>query len=237
MMAAQGNLDEVIVDPVAGAKTIFSTPIFLLWVIAAIGGSIANNALTLYSAGLAAQAVGLPLKRYQATIVDAAIATVGIAYILFKDDGGFLGWLNSVLVFSIVWLGPFGAIWLTDLAWRKWLALPEEVHGGSKSPFWGIGGARKAAWIALIAGMVAAFLCISVPQYTGPIAASLDYTDYSWLVGPIIGGALYFILARGTVRDEVAHRMERIPADSEIDREEAFGTGVDHGLIHPHSDD
>ncbi len=231
MMAAQGDLDALIADPVGGAKTLFSTPIFVVWLIAAIGGSIANNALTLYSAGLAAQAVGLPLKRYQATIVDAAIATVGIVYILFKDDGGFLAWMNSVLVFSVVWLGPFGAIWLMDLAWRHWLALPEEVHGGRHSPFWGMSGARRYAWIALIAGMVAAFLCISVPKYTGPIAESLDFTDYSWLVGPIIAAVLYFVLAKNTVRDEVTHRLERLPKDSEIDTAEAFDTGVDHSLF------
>lgn len=231
LMAAQGDLDALIMDPVGGAKTLFSTPIFTIWLLAAIGGSIANNALTLYSAGLAAQAVGLPLKRYQATIVDAAIATVAIAYILFKDDGGFLGWLNSVLVFTIVWLGPFGAVWLIDLSWRKWLAMPEEVHGGRHSPFWGVSGARRYAWIALIAGMVAAFLCISVPKYTGPIAARLDYTDYSWLVGPIIAGVLYFVLAKSTVRDEVEHRLERLPKLSEIDTAEAFDTGVDHSLL------
>ena len=57
-----------------------STRLEILWTVvpvimlAAIGGSISNNALTLYSAGLAAQAIGLPLKRWQATMVDGAIA-------------------------------------------------------------------------------------------------------------------------------------------------------------------
>ena len=79
--------------------------------------------------------------------------------------------------------------------------------------------------------MVAAFLCISVPKYTGPIAESLDFTDYSWVVGPIIAAVLYFLLAKNTVRDEVTHRLERLPKDFEIDTAEAFDTGVDHSLF------
>ena len=63
-----------IADPVAGVEPLVPSWIYIVWVLAAIGGSISNNALTLYSAGLAAQAVGLPLKRWQATMVDGAIA-------------------------------------------------------------------------------------------------------------------------------------------------------------------
>jgi nucleobase:cation symporter-1, NCS1 family len=212
LMAAQGNLTALIADPVGGADGLFAAGIFLIWLLAAIGGSIANNALTLYSAGLAAQAIGLPLKRYQATLLDAAIATVGIMYILFWDAGGFLGWLNSVLVFTIVWLGPFGAVWLVDLAWRGWLALPEEVHGGRRSPFWGFSGARRYAWVAMVAGMVAAVLCISVPKYTGPVARAAGDTDLSWLAGPIVAVVLYLALARTAVRREMQHRAENVPA-------------------------
>jgi purine-cytosine permease-like protein len=228
LMASQGNLDALIADPVGGSKGELTSLIYIVWILAAIGGSIANNALTLYSAGLAAQAIGLPLKRYQATILDACIATVGIVYILFFDKGGFLSWLNSVIVFTVVWLGPFGAIWLTDLAWRKWTALPQEVHGGAASPFWGLSGSRRVAWPALIAGMFAAVMCISVPKYTGPIAAALDNTDLSWLVGPLVSAAVYYVLARRMVAEEVAERYERAPADDQIDADEAYATGVEH---------
>jgi purine-cytosine permease-like protein len=235
LMASRGNLTALTADPVGGSKGELSTAIFVIWILAAIGGSIANNALTLYSAGLAAQALGLPVKRYQATIIDACIATVGIIYILFFDNGGFLAWLNSAVVFSVAWLGPFGAIWLTDLAWRKWTALPEEVHGGRASPFWGISGARRVAWPALILGMFAAMMCISVPKYTGPVAAALGNTDFSWLAGPLVGGLIYFLLARRTVAREVAGRHRLAPPPESIDSEEAYSTGVEHLLRGGHA--
>jgi cytosine/uracil/thiamine/allantoin permease len=105
------------------------------------------------------------------------------------------------------------------------------VHGGRRSPFWHFTGARRYAWLALVVGMVTATLCISVPKYTGPIAKALNDTDLSWLAAPILAALIYFFLARSTVRSEVAHRRELIPSANEIDADEAFGTGAEHGLF------
>ncbi len=203
LMAAQGG-DALGADPIGNATAVLPDLLFVLWLIAAIGGSIANLSLTMYSASLAAQATGLPLKRYQATVVDAIIATVGIVYILFIDDATFLTWLGSIVVFVIIWIGPYGAIWLIDLAWRGYRVTPEQVHAGAGSAFWGLTGPRTAAWISLVAGMIAAWLTISVPKYTGPIAEALEFTDVNWLAGPIVAGVLYLILGRAAVRREVS---------------------------------
>jgi purine-cytosine permease-like protein len=190
-------------DPVAGVKPLVSNWIFVIWALAAIGGSISNNALTLYSAGLAAQAVGLPLTRFQATLVDGAIAIAGLIYVLFIDSGTFFANLNSYIILAIAWIGPFGAVWLADMAWRKFYVRPDEAHGGPASPFWGFSGPRKAAWISLVAGVVVALLTIASPKFTGPIAKALDNTDTSWATGPIVAFVLYFILARSAVTREV----------------------------------
>jgi purine-cytosine permease-like protein len=201
MLAAQST--EGLFDPVAGVKPLVSNWIFVIWALAAIGGSISNNALTLYSAGLAAQAVGLPLTRFQATLVDGAIAIAGLIYVLFIDSGTFFANLNSYIILAIAWIGPFGAIWLADMVWRNYYVRPDEAHGGSSSPFWGFTGPRRAAWISLIAGVVVALLTIASPKFTGPIAKALDYTDTSWATGPIVGLVLYTILGRAAVRREV----------------------------------
>lgn len=201
MMAAQ--TEGGFLDPVAGVKPIIPYWIYIIWIIAAIGGSISNNALTLYSAGLAAQAAGLPLKRWQATVVDGVIATVGLVYVLFIDDGNFFANLNSYIVLAIAWIGPWGAVYLLDLWWRKWYVRPEHVHGGSSSPFAGITGPRQSAWIALVAGIVAALLTIASPKFNGPIAKALD-TDLSWAAGPLVAGAIYWVLGRKQVIAEAA---------------------------------
>jgi nucleobase:cation symporter-1, NCS1 family len=195
MMAAQTDLA---FDPVANVKPIVPSAIFIIWILAAIGGSVSNNALTLYSAGLAAQAAGLPLKRWQATVVDGLIAIAGLIYVLFVDSGTFLANLNSYIVLAIAWIGPFGAVWLLDMWWRKWHVDPLHAHGGAGTPYAGIKGSRGAAWIAIIAGIVASLLTIASPKFNGPIAKSLG-TDLSWVVGPIVAGAIYWVMGRKQV--------------------------------------
>ena len=49
--------------------------LFVLYILAAVGGSIANNVVAYYSSGLCLQSLGLPLRRYQATALDIALAT------------------------------------------------------------------------------------------------------------------------------------------------------------------
>jgi NCS1 family nucleobase:cation symporter-1 len=201
MLAAQST--DGLFDPVAGVKPLVTNWIFVVWALAAIGGSISNNALTLYSAGLAAQAVGLPLTRFQATLVDGVIAITGLIYVLFIDSGTFFANLNSYIILAIAWIGPFGAVWLLDMVWRRFYVRPNEAHGGHSSPFWGFSGSRLSAWIALVAGLIAALLTIASPKFTGPIAKALNNTDTSWAVGPIVALILYWVLARTAVRREV----------------------------------
>ncbi len=201
MMAAQ--TEGGFLDPVAGVKPIIPQWIYIIWILAAIGGSISNNALTLYSAGLAAQAAGLPLKRWQATVLDGIIAVAGLIYVLFIDNGNFFGNLNSYIVLAIAWVGPFGAVYLIDLWLRNWHVRPEHVHGGSDSPFARIDGPRRTAWIATVAGIVAALLTIASPEFNGPIAKALD-TDLSWATGPIVAGVIYWVVGRRQVIAEAA---------------------------------
>jgi nucleobase:cation symporter-1, NCS1 family len=200
MMAAQ--TEGGFPDPVAGVKPLVANWIYVVWILAAIGGSISNNALTLYSAGLAAQAAGLPIKRWQATVVDGVIAIAGLVYVLFIDDGNFFANLNSYIVLAICWIGPFGAVYLLDLWWRNWHVRPEYVDSAS-SPYAGLSGTRQAAWIATIAGIVVSLLTISSPKFNGPIAKAID-TDLSWLTGPIVAGTIYWVLARRQVAAEAA---------------------------------
>lgn len=190
-------------DPVAGVKPIIPYWIYIVWILAAIGGSISNNALTLYSAGLAAQAAGLPLKRWQATMVDGFIAIAGLVYVLFVDNGNFFANLNSYIVLAIAWVGPFGAVYLLDLWWRTWHVRPEHAHGDNSSPFAGVSGPRRSAWIATIAGIGAALLTIASPKFNGPIAKALG-TDLSWAAGPIVAGGIYWALGRKQVVAEAA---------------------------------
>jgi NCS1 family nucleobase:cation symporter-1 len=186
---------DVVADPIGGAEAVIPGWLFVPFVLAAIGGSLTNNMLTIYSAGLAAQATGLPLKRYTGVVVASIFATAGLVWVLFIDED-FLGSLNKVVVFTIVWIGPWGAIWIYD-AWRRhWNIDPVAAHGGPESPYWGSNGIYWPGAIALIAGMSAALVTISVPDFTGWIADALGGADLSWLAGPLVALAIFIPLDR-----------------------------------------
>ena len=211
-IAASQTKADVIADPFTTMKPLVDQPIiYVLFLLAAIGGAISNNALTLYSAALAAQAVGLPLKRAQAVLVDAAIATVGIAVVIF-GSGSYLANLNNLVVFAVVWAFPYGAIWIYDAFKRNWHIDPVAAHGGSESPYYGSGGAKPGAVIALLAGVLMAFLSINVPKYHGPISDAFDGADLSWFVGPLVAIVLYVILRPIMDRDTGVLADTKTPA-------------------------
>ena len=195
LLASQTDAD-LVVDTFGGVKSLMPSWVYLPFLLAAIGGSLTNLMLTMYSAGLAAQAAGLPIKRYYAVIVDAVLATIGLVYVLFYDEA-LLTTINDIVVNTIIWVGPWGVIWIYD-AWRRnWNIDPVAAHGGPESPYWGSGGVYWPGAIALIAGMVAAWATISVPRYAGPISEHLlNFTDLSWLAGPLVALAVFIPLDR-----------------------------------------
>jgi NCS1 family nucleobase:cation symporter-1 len=196
LLASQTDAD-LVVDTFGGVRSLMPSWLYVPFLLAAIGGSLTNLMLTMYSAGLAAQAAGLPIKRYHAVIVDAVLSTIGLVYVLFYDEA-LLTTINDIVVNTIIWIGPWGVIWIYD-AWRRnWNIDPVAAHGGPESPYWGSGGIYWPGAIALIAGMVAAWATISVPRYAGPISEHLlNYTDLSWLVGPLVALAVFIPLDRG----------------------------------------
>ena len=68
LLASRGDMS----DPVAGVERFVPGWLYVLYILAAAGGSIANNVVAYYSSGLTLQSVGLPLKRYQATALDTS---------------------------------------------------------------------------------------------------------------------------------------------------------------------
>jgi cytosine/uracil/thiamine/allantoin permease len=72
--------------------------------------------------------------------------------------------------------------------------------------YYGNGGFRWPALIAQVAGMVAAALWLNASSpYIGPLASRAGGSlgsDFSVFLGLFVGGAVYWLLARGAVRAE-----------------------------------
>ncbi|MGW1004231.1 purine-cytosine permease family protein [Streptomyces sp. NPDC002520] len=167
-------------------------PVFLL---ALILGTVALNALTAYSAGLALQAVGLRIKRSRSVLVDGTVSVSLTLYALLVSD--FLDTVGNVLQLTVVLLGPSMALYATDIVLRRnrydGIALGDETPN---SPFWYTGGVNWAGVLSLGAGVTAAALCVDT-TYRGPVAAALGDIDLALPAGLIVTSALYTLTMRG----------------------------------------
>lgn len=212
LLASRGDMS----DPVGGVKPFVPTWVFIVYIFAAVGGSIANNVVTYYSSGLALQSVGLPLHRYAATAVDTVVSTALVIYVLFVQN--FTTTLNDFVAMLIVWLAPFAGVWMTDGLLRRWRYDPVAAHATRRdqhSRYWGWHGVNLRGFIALLAGVGACLLTVDAPVYQGPISNALDGADLSWILGFAVSALVYLLIARSAVRaEEPAARP--IPLEREI---------------------
>ena len=187
---------DLTVDPVGGLRPLIPTWLFVAFAIAAAGGSIANNAITFYSSGLTIQAIGIPLRRWRATLLDCVIATAIVLYMLLLNQD-LMTTTTNFLAFLNIWVGPFGAVWVVDGVLRRWRYDPVGIHENSPaSPYWGTGGLNLNGLTALAAGVLAGLLTINAPGFQGPLSRVLFDGDLAWIVPSITAGIVYWLLAR-----------------------------------------
>lgn len=199
VLASRGNMS----DPIGGVKSFVPTWVFVIYILAAMCGSIANNVCTYYSSGLALQSVGLPLHRYVATTLDTVIGTAIVIYILFVQD--FTTALNNFVALLIVWAAPFAGVWMTDGILRRWRYDPVAVHAtrpDQHSRYWGWHGINIRGFSAMLVGVAMCLLTINAPVFEGPVSRALGGADLSWILGFASSALAYFLLARRVVKAE-----------------------------------
>jgi nucleobase:cation symporter-1, NCS1 family len=200
-------------DPVAGLKPFIPAWLFVLYIVAVVGGSLANNVPTYYSSGLTLQALGLRVHRYVATLLDVIASTAIALYILFVQD--FSTALNDFIALLVAWVGPFGGVWMADGFLRRARYDFQAIHARDRltSRYWGWRGLNPAGCIAMLGGMLVAALTMKSPLYEGPIAAALGGMDLSWLLGFPVAALLYILLT--VPRERSALSAATAPASSD----------------------
>jgi purine-cytosine permease-like protein len=180
-------------DPVAGLAPLLPRWLYILFILAVIAGSVANNAPTFYSSGLSLQATGVRLSRWSATALDIAISTLAVLYILFVQDLTTV--LSNFIALLIAWSGPYAGVWLTDGMLRGWRLDLGDIHriSGDVRP---VAGWRAPAWIAFGAGLATAVATMKSPAFTGPVAAALGGMDLSWLLGFSVTALTYLAIRK-----------------------------------------
>ena len=181
-------------------------PGWFVWpyLIFAIVQLFAINTLDLYSSGVTLQSLIPRLKRLQCVGIDTLICGALAGYAVFSSD--FYTLLADFLLFIIVWLGPWCAIYLVD----SWLRRNRYDYRGllneRSGRYYRNGGVHWPAIVAQVAGMVCAALWLNAyPHYIGLLASRTGGplgSDLSGFTGLVSGGVVYYLLARRSVRAE-----------------------------------
>jgi purine-cytosine permease-like protein len=165
----------------------------------------------MYSSGVTLQAIGLPVKRYQAVVVDCVIALFITMYAIFSSS--FTTYLEDFVDIVIVWIAPWSAIFVVDWILRRYRYVPSELQKtGRDSLYWRSGGVFWPALIAQLIGMYAAISALSatftLPHWLNELTYhTTNYpanfgADFSVFLGFGVGGLVYLVLAFGSVRKQ-----------------------------------
>jgi len=166
------------------------------------------NSLDMYSSGVTLQAMGAKVQRYQAVLIDCVIALGITLYAVFSSS--FTTYLTDFVDLVIVWIAPWGAIYLVDWALRRFRYVPSEIQRTDKGGlYYRNGGFYWPAMIAQLLGMYAAISALSteffLPHWLNPITYytkdSYGYgADFSVFTGIAVAAIVYLVLATRGVR-------------------------------------
>jgi len=141
--------DAISMDPIGALTTLLPTWFLIPFAVVAILGLVGGAILNLYSSGLALVSMGVPVKRYQAAIIDAIIMFGGAIYIVWVADNFFYpfqGFLITLGVPVAVW----SSIFVADVLIRKKAYSEKDLFDPS-----GIyGSINKGSITLMIAGSV-----------------------------------------------------------------------------------
>ncbi|HTU37595.1 MAG TPA: cytosine permease, partial [Acidimicrobiales bacterium] len=181
--------------------------VFLVFAIVQLFGI---NSLDMYSSGVTLQAIGVPVKRYQAVLVDCVIALFVTMYAIFSSS--FTAYLTDFVDVVIVWIAPWVAIFLVDWTMRGYRYVPSELQDVEPtSLYWDSGGVNWPAIFAQLIGMAAAISALSadfLPTWLHEISYHNQGADFSIFLGIGVGGGVYYLLARKSVARQKVQQIE-----------------------------
>src|ERR1700689_3807959 len=177
----------------------------------------AINSLDMYSSGVTLQAIGVPVKRYQAVIVDCVIALGVTMYAVFNSS--FSTYLSDFVDVVIVWIAPCSAIFLVDWFLRRRRLVPLELLRTDKGGlYYRNGGVFWPAIIAQLVGMVAAISGLSatfaLPHWLNEVTYTTSPSgygaDFSVFMGMGVGALVYLVLGWSGVRKQADEQDRRL---------------------------
>ncbi|MBL3686513.1 nitrate reductase [Leucobacter zeae] len=179
-------------------------PVWLgpIFVIGVIVNTVALNGMTTYTASMAFQSIGVPIRRIPSAILIGVLGTAFTLYLVMSTS--LIDAINLMLQFLLVISVPTMAVYVTDILLRRnrydGLELFDERPGAR---FWYHGGFSIAGIGSVVLGGIATALFLSTDVWTGPLAVAIGYIDLSAPIGIIVSVAAYILLAGRRVRAQV----------------------------------
>ncbi|TAM66264.1 MAG: cytosine permease [Microbacteriaceae bacterium] len=182
------------IDPgalVVGTFGLMAIPVLFL----VIHGPIATNSLNIYTYSVATQALDAKISRRLLSVLAGVIAMAITVFFVYQSN--FANTIASVLDGIVAWVATWGAIMLVHYYWvmrgrRLPVAALFDPVGTKRLP-----AVNWAALVAFVCGIIMTwvFMYGLVPALQGPAATAMGGVDASWLVGAIVSGGLYALLA------------------------------------------
>ena len=189
-------------DPISGLPHAFHGWFLIPYLVFVIVQLFAINSVDLYSSGLTLQALIPKIKRWQCVLLDTVVAGALTAVAIFSS--GFNSFLEDFLLFMIIWIAPWVAIFITDWFMRRGRYDSRSLLTGRAGIYWRNEGVHIPGIVAQVVGMLAAASWLDTTVWQGPLSKATHDADFSVFMGAIFGAGVYFLLARRSVPREAA---------------------------------
>ena len=220
LSSAVGGLSSAL-DPVGVIGAALPSWMAAPYLVAAVGGMLAETDLACYSSGLGLLALGVRVSRSLTVLIDAGVV-LGVGLFLLLGRQGFLGPFESFLEVLAAGLAAWAGVFVADMWFARRRTLYRTARRGTRSgghrrgeeeSGWDgnaettlaehyqspprMGFAGTAAWCAGSGLALAATVC---PWFSGPLAlGALREGSYGYPIGFVSAGAV-FVLARGAAQ-------------------------------------
>lgn len=183
-------------NQVAGIQRLVPTWFGTIYLAIIVGGGITNNFLNTYSSGLSLLSVGIKMPRAWSIIFDAVVGGAMAVYAVFVYN--FTNSFIEFLSLMVIWIAPWGGIYLTDMLLRK-VRYNAEALFERNGTYWYSGGWNWRAIFSFVLGLVAALMFANAPLFQGPLIGLIGNGDISIYVGFVVSAVSYYLLMRSAI--------------------------------------